>query len=76
MTGTVVRFSVPPDRFSGWRFNAAETASPDDKLIGFRERRQIKGGGGDYKLFLLWQRITCGSAAECNAAENPNPALP
>ncbi len=70
------QLALPPSRFSGVRFNPLETSSESGKLVGFRENRRIEGGGGDYGLSLLWQRITCGSIAECQGPENANPAQP
>lgn len=70
------RFELPPARFAEVRWDPAQTASADGKLVGFRERRRIAEGGGDYELFMLWQRITCGSEAECQGTENTNPARP
>ena len=52
----------------------AEVGTPGSKFFGFREERRITGGGGDYRMRLLWQRLRCDNEAECQSLPDPNNA--
>jgi len=52
----------------------AEVGMPGGKLQGFREERRIKGGGGNYRMRMLWQRLRCDSDAECQSLPDPKDA--
>jgi len=54
--------------------NPAEVGEPGGKLQGFREERGIEGGGADYIMRMLWQRLRCDSDAECQSLPDPKDA--
>ena len=63
-------------RFDVRNFNPAETDSPTQVLIGFREWRGAAASGSNYLTQFLLQRVRCSSRQECETPPSTDPTQP